>query len=83
MIVKKAPLSFHRFLLRGRTLGLYREVMRRVYKIPSPQLRKEIRDYARGEFERERNVEDEEKIKYLISMGRKEMMEMDRYVGQL
>ena len=45
--------------------------MRAIHKMPKgSSTRVEMRDFAREEFERNRNVTDTTKIRYLVSTGR-------------
>lgn len=78
----KATLSLEHFLVRQRVLSLWREVARALYKIPPSSTRTELRAYARGEFERNRNVQDVAQIRYLISTGKTEFETMERYVNE-
>lgn len=69
------------FLLRKRVLSLYRSVVRATNKIPSASsTRAEMKDFARAEFERNRGVNDETTIRYLVSLGKTEFERMERYV---
>ena len=76
-LANKPPLSLDHFLLRQRVLAFYRTVFRACDRIPSP-IREEMREYARGEFERQKDVEDLRKIRYLLSTGK---AEFDRLMG--
>ena len=51
-------------------------------EIPASSTRDEMRRFARDEFELHKNVTDLEKIKYLISTGRTQFIEMSRYVDE-
>ena len=75
----KPPLSLDHFLIRQRVLALYRTIVRACYRIPSP-IREEMREYARAEFERQKEVEDLRKIRYLLGTGK---AEFDRLMGQI
>ncbi|KAF8453165.1 hypothetical protein BGX38DRAFT_432662 [Terfezia claveryi] len=70
------------FILRSRVLGLYRDVLRTLRNISTtnPSLRTELKTYARGEFERNRFVEEESHVRYLLSLGEKELEQMKRYI---
>ena len=61
-------LSLKSFLLRQRVLHLYRTILRSCQHLPSPS-DYEMRTFAREEFERQRGVKEEAKIRYLISTG--------------
>ncbi|OTB17238.1 hypothetical protein K445DRAFT_56914 [Daldinia sp. EC12] len=76
-------LSLDHFLLRSRTLSLYRKVIRSTRQISDPTTRAETRNFARGEFERHRNVTDINHIRYLLSTGKTEWEGLERYIGGL
>lgn len=65
-------LSLKQFLLRARVLSLYRAVLRATSPLPAPA-RAELREWARAEIERNRGVEGEDKIKYLVALGREDL----------
>ena len=67
-------LSFKRFLLRQRVLALYRSILRATASLPrTSTTRAEVRKYARDEFERNRGVEDEGKIRFLVRVGKEDL----------
>ncbi|GAB7326312.1 hypothetical protein MBLNU13_g10285t1 [Cladosporium sp. NU13] len=78
---KGPPLSLEHFLQRGRVLALWRDIVRATNKAPS-STRKELLDFARGEFEQHRHVTDLGHIRYLISTGKTQFDSMSRYVEQ-
>ncbi|RPB21642.1 hypothetical protein L211DRAFT_426110 [Terfezia boudieri ATCC MYA-4762] len=71
--------TLKQFILRSRVLGLYRNVLRTLRNI-NPSLRTELKTYARGEFERNRFVAEESHVRYLLSLGEKELGQMKRYI---
>ncbi|KAI2465160.1 hypothetical protein F4781DRAFT_410387 [Annulohypoxylon bovei var. microspora] len=73
-------LSLDHFLLRSRTLSLYRSVIRGTRRIGDPTTRAETRNFARAEFERHRDVTDPGHIRYLLSTGKTEWESMERYI---
>ena len=75
----KPPLSLDHFILRQRVLAFYRTIVRACNKVP-PAIREEMRQYARVEFERQKEVEDLRKIRYLLSTGK---AEFDRLMGAI
>ena len=79
LLSNKPPLSLDHFLLRQRVLALYRTIIRACNRIPSP-IREEMQEYTRAEFERQKDVEDLRKIRYLLSTGK---AEFDRLMGQI
>ncbi|EEQ32909.1 uncharacterized protein MCYG_05728 [Microsporum canis CBS 113480] len=50
--------------------------------IPSSSTKGELRSFARGEFERHRNVTDVGHIRYLLSTGKTEFDTMRRYIDE-
>lgn len=65
------------FLLRQRVIGLWRDIVRAIYRMPKgSSTRIEMRDFAREEFERNKNVTDTTKIRYLVSTGRTQFESM-------
>ncbi|KAI1653091.1 complex 1 protein-domain-containing protein [Daldinia decipiens] len=76
-----AALSLDHFLLRSRTLSLYRSIIRGTRQISDPTTRAETRSFVRGEFERHRNVTDINHIRYLLSTGKTQWEGMERYIG--
>ncbi|KAE8152865.1 complex 1 protein-domain-containing protein [Aspergillus avenaceus] len=80
--LKKPAVSLEHFIQKQRVLGLWREIMRALYKIPSSPTRDELRSYARSEFERHRNVTDLQHIRYLLSTGKSEFDTMRRYIDE-
>ncbi|KAF8468893.1 hypothetical protein BDZ91DRAFT_77671 [Kalaharituber pfeilii] len=82
--VGKGVPTLKQFILRGRVLGLYREILRTLRHISTtnPILLHELRAYARGEFERNKSVREESRIRFLLSTGRQELNQMRRYIGE-
>ncbi len=78
----KPPLSLEHFLQRQRVLGLYRSIIRSLYRIPKDR-RAEPISYAKGEFERNKHVADIGKIRYLVSTGKTEFEGMSRYIDEM
>ncbi|KAI5818035.1 hypothetical protein BZA77DRAFT_308230 [Pyronema omphalodes] len=73
----KVP-SLQHFIQRTRVLSLWRDILRATRKSQGKQ---ELRAWAKSEFVRNKNVQDLDHIKYLISTGRKEFNEMSNYLG--
>lgn len=76
-------LSLDHFLQRSRVLALYRTILRGTKNIKDVKTKDETRKFARGEFERRRNVTDMGHIRYLLSTGKTEWESMERYVGSM
>lgn len=60
------------FIQMKRALALWREILRTIATVPHEDTRNELRQFARREFERQRNVTDIGHIRYLISAGKTE-----------
>ncbi|KAL3450132.1 complex 1 protein-domain-containing protein [Aspergillus insuetus] len=80
--LRKPTISLDHFIQRQRVIALWREIVRALNKIPNSPTRSELRDYARQEFERHRNVTDLQHIRYLISTGKSEFDMMRRYIDE-
>lgn len=76
-------LSLEHFLQRARVLALYRTIIRATRRIPDPATRAETRVMARAEFERNRHVTDLDHIRFLLSTGKTEWENMERYIDGL
>ncbi|ODM24236.1 hypothetical protein SI65_01826 [Aspergillus cristatus] len=81
--LRKPAVSFDHFIQRQRVLGLWREIVRALNKIPNSSTKVELRNYAREEFDRHRNVTDLQHIRYLHSTGKSEFQTMRRYIDEL
>nr|ACQ58014.1 LYR motif-containing protein 2 [Anoplopoma fimbria] len=58
-------LSLKQFLQRQRVLGIYRNMMRTIRKVPDEADRKYLSGWARDEFKRNKSATDQVKISYL------------------
>ncbi|KAH1413326.1 hypothetical protein KXX57_002583 [Aspergillus fumigatus] len=72
--LRKPAVSLDHFIQRQRVLGLWREIVRALNKIPKSSTRDELRSYARSGFERHRNVTD--------LTGKAEFETMKRYIDE-
>jgi hypothetical protein len=80
---RKGPvLGLDQFIQRGKTLALWREIMRSIYRIPASSTRDEMRQFARSEFEQHRHVTDLHHIRYLVSSGKTQFDAMKRYIDE-
>ncbi|KAL4941151.1 hypothetical protein BDV06DRAFT_195048 [Aspergillus oleicola] len=80
--LRKPAISLDHFIQRQRVIAFWREIVRALNKIPNSPTRSELRDYARTEFERHRNVTDLQHIRYLLSTGKSEFDMMKRYIDE-
>ncbi|KAK4664338.1 uncharacterized protein QC763_504610 [Podospora pseudopauciseta] len=76
-------LSLEHFVQRSRALALYRHILRATRRIADPSTRADTRRFARQEFERNRGVTDLDHIRYLLSTGKTEWENMERYIDGL
>ncbi|KAI6247136.1 hypothetical protein HI914_04707 [Erysiphe necator] len=61
-----------KFILRAKVLSLYRMILRSSSCISKVEQRREVTKYVRNEFERNREVSDLMRIRYLVSTGKAE-----------
>lgn len=80
---RKPPLSLEHFLQRQRVLSLWRKIVRAINRIPPSNTRNEMRQYARQNFELNRNVTNLTQIRYLVSTAKAEFEGMQRYIDEL
>jgi len=79
----KGTMSLDHFLQRQRTIHFYRKILRGTKAIRDPATKKESRGFARAEFERHRHVTDLSHIRYLLSTGKTEWENMERYIASM
>ncbi|EMD91180.1 hypothetical protein COCC4DRAFT_167099 [Bipolaris maydis ATCC 48331] len=72
----KSPVSLDHFIQRQRVLALWRDIVRSTANIPDEAARKDMRQFARSEFEQHRRVTDLGHIRYLISHGKTQFQAM-------
>ncbi|KIW80072.1 hypothetical protein Z517_06687 [Fonsecaea pedrosoi CBS 271.37] len=80
---KSPPLSLDHFIQRQRVLSLYRDILRSLYRHMSHPQRGESIAYAKGEFTRNKDVREIERIRYLISTGKAEWDGVRRGVEEM
>ncbi|XP_051730698.1 LYR motif-containing protein 2 [Ctenopharyngodon idella] len=64
-----AALSFKQFLQRQKVLGIYRDLLRTIRKIPLESDRRYLRDWAREEFKRNKSETDQDVIRMMITQA--------------
>lgn len=69
-------LDLRDFILRARVLKLYRQALRIIRRAPVDS-RAELRDIIRQEIEMNRNCNDKQKIRFLISDGLQRLKGLD------
>ena len=70
--MKKKLKSLKFFMLQFKARNLYRDFVKEIYKIQVESVRLEYITTLRNEFEQYRNIDDEERMDYLIADGRKQ-----------
>nr|XP_027232856.1 LYR motif-containing protein 2-like isoform X4 [Penaeus vannamei] len=68
------------FMLRTEALKLYRNILRQLNNLPDKEQRKEIKDWARSDFEAHRHHEDENTIRSLLYQGQKQLEELEKSI---
>ncbi|CAL1261373.1 unnamed protein product [Larinioides sclopetarius] len=63
-------LSFSKFLLRSKSLNLYRDILRTIKKIPNKEHRIELKQWVREDFEHNKHLRDEDNIRYQLTRGK-------------
>ncbi|KAF2684860.1 hypothetical protein K458DRAFT_276929, partial [Lentithecium fluviatile CBS 122367] len=58
------------FIQRQRVLALWRDIVKSTASIPDASMRRDMRQFARAEFEQHKHVTDLGHIRYLISLGK-------------
>ncbi|GFT51353.1 LYR motif-containing protein 2 [Nephila pilipes] len=66
----KNVVTFSQFLLRSKTLKLYRDILRTIKRIPNKEHQGELKKMVREDFEQNRQQTDEEIIKFHLTRGR-------------
>jgi hypothetical protein len=61
------------FILRTNALVIYREAIKFTYKIKDYSTRVELQQFIRNEYEYNKNIENREKIEYLLGNARKKL----------
>ncbi|UJR26160.1 hypothetical protein I4U23_007504 [Adineta vaga] len=69
-------LSLKHFIVRSQVLALYRDIMRTMMKIDDQDYRKEMREWTRSEFNRNRTLRDLGEIRTQVALGRRNLNEL-------
>ncbi|KMS95353.1 hypothetical protein BVRB_009000 [Beta vulgaris subsp. vulgaris] len=70
------PLDLQSFILRARVLKLYRQALRTASRAPNHS-RVELQQTIREEIEKNRDCQDKQKIRFLISEGKERVKCLD------
>ncbi|KAH9937602.1 complex 1 protein-domain-containing protein [Fomitopsis serialis] len=68
--------TLRHFILQQRVLTLYRQAVRATRYIPDSNARKETVAWIRGEFERNRGLDDVHAIEEKLASGRRELKQI-------
>ncbi|XP_037541212.1 LYR motif-containing protein 2 [Nematolebias whitei] len=74
----RAALSLKQYLQRQKVLGLYRSMLRTIRQVPDEADRKYLRDWARDEFQRNKNANDQDAIRMMITQASKHLEELQK-----
>ncbi|KAF2003519.1 hypothetical protein P154DRAFT_94853 [Amniculicola lignicola CBS 123094] len=66
----KSPIGLDHFIQRQRVLALWKNILRTTASISDASTKKDMRQFARAEFEQHKDVTDLGHIRYLISFGK-------------
>ncbi|CAH2329977.1 LYR motif-containing 2 [Pelobates cultripes] len=73
-----AALSLKQFMVRQQVLCLYRGILRAVRQIPNPTDRRYMKEWAKGEFKRNKGEKEEITIRMMITHGQRQLQELER-----
>ncbi|XP_042247007.1 LYR motif-containing protein 2 [Thunnus albacares] len=73
-----AALSLKQFLQRQKVLGIYRNMLRTIRKVPDETDRKYLRDWARDEFKRNKTATDQDAIRMMITQANNHLEELQK-----
>ncbi|XP_050960423.1 LYR motif-containing protein 2 [Labeo rohita] len=73
-----AALSLKQFLQRQKVLGVYRDLLRTIRKIPNESDRSYLRGWAREEFKRNKSETDQDVIRMMITQANNHLEDLRR-----
>lgn len=68
-------------MLQKKVLQLYRNLLRTVKQVPDAGSREELKDWVRGDFRKNKQIDDEYAIKMLILHGEQALKELRVNIG--
>ncbi|XP_055706022.1 LYR motif-containing protein 2 [Phlebotomus papatasi] len=74
--MKQPALTLKQFMLRQEVLRLYRDIFRTIRRVPQPENRLELQEWARRDFRSNRHHTDETSIKMMLQYGRRCLTEL-------
>ncbi|EDO41072.1 predicted protein [Nematostella vectensis] len=69
-------LSLKQFMVRRQVLGLYRDLMKALNKIPDKNHQKELKEWTREEFKQNKTETDPAAIQFMITRGQQALREI-------
>ncbi|OXB73766.1 UNVERIFIED_CONTAM: hypothetical protein H355_007361 [Colinus virginianus] len=66
------------FLRRQQVLQLYRRILRAIRDVPSEADRRHLQEWAREEFQRNKDATEEDAIRMMITQGHMQLRELQR-----
>ncbi|XP_062042490.1 LYR motif-containing protein 2 [Lepus europaeus] len=73
-----ATLTLKQFLRRQQVLLLYRRILRAIRQVPDDSDRRYLKDWARGEFKRNKSATQEDTIRMMITQGNMQLKELEK-----
>ncbi|XP_022047516.1 LYR motif-containing protein 2 [Acanthochromis polyacanthus] len=81
MMMSRLPttaLTLKQFLQRQKVLGIYRNMLKTIRQVPDEADRKYLRDWARGEFKRNKNATEQDAIRMMITQANNHLEELQK-----
>ncbi len=72
--------TLKQFLLRQQVIGLYRDCLRTIRRLPDPKQKSELVQWAREDFKANKGATEEEAIKAMIQHGERMLRELKQSV---
>ncbi|XP_028858217.1 LYR motif-containing protein 2 [Denticeps clupeoides] len=73
-----AAFTLKQFLQRQKVIGLYRNMLRTIRDVPDDADRQYLRDWARGEFKRNKNATSQDAIRMMITQANMHLEELKK-----
>ncbi|MBN3291670.1 LYRM2 protein, partial [Polypterus senegalus] len=77
-MIPPAALNLKQFLQRQKVLSLYRSILRTIRKVPDKEDQQYLKNWAREEFKRNKNVKEEDVIRMMLTQGRRQLEDLTR-----
>ncbi|XP_075869158.1 LYR motif-containing protein 2 [Nelusetta ayraudi] len=73
-----AALTLKQFLQRQKVLGIYRDMLKTIRQVPDEADRKYLRDWARDEFQRNKNSTNQDAIRMMVQQAINHLEELKK-----